>query len=52
MHRTAATVCALTGSVVNMTQAIVGVGDLTFNNYVEMNQIDSADDKGDLQAHI
>ena len=52
MNRTAATICALTGSVVNMTQPIVGVGDLTFNNCVEMNQINSAEGKGDLQEQI
>ena len=49
MYRTAASIHALDGSVVNMTQPIVGVADLTFNNYVDMNRIDSADDKGDLQ---
>ena len=35
-----------------MIQPIVGVGDLIFQNYVNMNHIDSADDKGILQEHI
>ena len=35
-----------------MTQPTVGVGDLTFNNCVDMNKIDSEDNKGDFQELI
>ena len=52
MHHTTASICDLTGSAVNTTQRIVGVGDLTFKNYVNMNQTDSADNKGNLEEHI
>ena len=41
VHRATVSICALNGSVVNMTQPIIGVGDLTFKYYVDMNQIDS-----------